>query len=134
LPLRLFPREALLDGIRIRPDWIRIALRDNGGLADKLSFDLLDSIFERLNRPEDVTFRYALFDTGTGRELQNQRLNNIAGLGAADGDRPFKRLSRPMIFLPRASIRIEVEEVFGRGSLFVAFQGYKLLDAAGARR
>lgn len=134
LPLRLIPQEALLDGIRIRPEWIRIALRDNGALADQLPFDLLDNIFERLNRPEDVTFRYALFDTGTGRELQNQRLNNIAGLGAADGDRPFKRLSRPMIFLPRSSIRIEVEEVFGRGSLFVAFQGYKLLDAAGARR
>jgi hypothetical protein len=128
LPLRLIPASALLDGVRIRPGWLRIALRDNGGLADQLPFELLDRIFERLNRPEDVSFRYALFDTGTGRELQNQRLNNVAGLGIADGDRPFKRLARPMIFLPRSTLRVEVEERFGRGRLYIAFQGYKLLD------
>jgi hypothetical protein len=128
LPLRLFPSSALLDGIRIRPNWIRLAVQDDGRLATQLPFELLDSIFERLNRPEDVAFRYALFDTGTGRELQNQRLNNIAGLGIADGDRPFKRLARPMIFLPRSTIRIEIEEVYGRGEVFIVFQGYKLLD------
>ena len=93
-----------------------------------MPFELLNSVFERLNRPEDVLFRYALFDTGTGRELQNQRLNNVAGLGIADGDRPFKRLARPMIFLPRSAIRVEIEEVYGRGEVFVVFQGYKLLD------
>lgn len=131
LPLRLFPPDALLDGVRLKPGFLRIALKDNGELADELPFELLDSLFERLNRPQDVSFRYAMFDTGTGRELQNQRLNNVAGLGIADGDRPFKRLSRPMIFLPRSTIRIEIEEVFGRGSLFVALQGYKLLDRQG---
>jgi hypothetical protein len=131
LPLRLFPPDALLDGVRLRPGFLRIALRDNGALANQLPFELLDTLFERLNRPQDVSFRYAMFDTGTGRELQNQRLNNVAGLGIADGDRPFKRLSRPMIFLPRSTIRIEVEEVFGRGSLFIALQGYKLLDRQG---
>jgi hypothetical protein len=129
LPLRLIPEEALLDGIRLRPGWLRVALQDNGRLAGALPFELLDRVLERLNRPEDVSFRYALFDTGTGRELQNQRLHNIAGLGSADGDRPFKRLARPMVFLPRSTIRIEIEEVFGRGVVFVAFQGYKLLEA-----
>jgi hypothetical protein len=132
LPLRLFPSGALLDGVRLRPGWLRVALTDNGRLANELPFELLDSLFERLNRPQDVSFRYALFDTGTGRELQNQRINNVAGLGIADGDRPFKRLARPMIFLPRSTIRIEVEEVFGRGALFIALQGYKLLDRQGA--
>jgi hypothetical protein len=131
LPLRLIPSSALLDGIRIRPGWIRIALQDDGHLADELRFELLGSIFERLNRPEDVSFRYALSDPGTGRELQNQRLNNIAGLGIADGDRPFKRLARPMIFLPRSAIRVEIEEVYGRGDVFIVFQGYKLLDRRG---
>ena len=128
LPLRLFSASALLDGIRLRPDWLRIALMDNGALADALPIELLDSLFERLNRPEDVAFRYALFDTGTGRELQNQRLHNVAGLGIADGDRPFKKLARPMIFLPRSTLRIELEEVYGRGRLFIVFQGYQLLD------
>jgi hypothetical protein len=97
-------------------------------LADALPIGTLDSLFERLNRPEDVTFRYALFDTGTGRELQNQRLANVAGLGIADGDRPFKKLARPMIFLPRSTVRIELDEVYGRGKLFIVFQGYQLLD------
>jgi len=101
---------------------------NNGALADQLPVGLLDSVFERLNRPEDVAFRYALFDTGTGRELQNQRLFNVAGFGIADGDRPFKKLARPMVFLPRSTIRIELEEVFGRGKVFIVFQGYKLLD------
>jgi hypothetical protein len=34
-----------------------------------------------------------------------------------------------MSFLPRSTIRVQVEERFGRGTLFIAFQGYKLLDA-----
>ena len=131
LPLRLIPPRALLDGIRIRPGWLRIALQDNGLLAGQLPFELLGSIFESLNRPEHVSFRYTLFDPGTGRDLQNQRINNIAGLGIADGDRPFKRLARPMIFLPRSAIRIEIEEVYGRGDVFIVFQGYKLLDRRG---
>jgi hypothetical protein len=128
LPLRLFPASALLDGVRVRPGWLRVALQDNGQLASSLPFEMLDRVFERLNRPEDVAFRYAITESGTGRELQNQRLYNVAGLGIADGDRPFKRLARPMVFLPRSSIRVEIEEVFGRGEVFIVFQGYKLLE------
>ena len=69
--------------------------------------------------------------------MQNQPLHNIAGLGIADGDRPFKKLARSMIFQPRSTIRIRVEERFGRGTLFVVLQGYKFLSApagAGVRR
>ena len=133
LPIRLFPQDALLDGIRIRPGWLRVAMENNGSLASQLPFDQLDNIFERLNRAEDTSFRYALFDSGTGRELQNQRLNNIAGLGIANGDRPFKKLPRPMLFLPRSTIRVEIEEVIGRGTLHIVFQGYKLLDNSRGR-
>ena len=35
------------------------------------------------------------------------------------------------IFLPRSAIRIEIEEVYGRGDVFIVFQGYKLLDRRG---
>jgi hypothetical protein len=129
-PLRLFPKNALLDGIRIRPNFLRVALGNNGALADQLPGNLADKIFEVLNRPEDVSFRYAIFDGGTGHELQNRPLNNVAGLGIANGDRPFKKLARPMSFLPRSTIRVQVEEQFGRGTLFIAFQGYKLLNAS----
>ena len=78
-------------------------------------------------------FRYTLFDGGTGRELQNGLINNIAGLGIANGDRPFKRLARPMIFYPRSSIRVVVQEHFGRGRLYLVFQGYKLSAPARVR-
>lgn len=133
LPLRAFPPDALLDGIRIRPGWIRLALKDSGDLASDVAPEILERIFERLNRPEDVSFRYAFSDAGTARDMQNQRLYNVAGLGSADGDRPFKKLARPMAFLPRSTIRVEVEEHFGRGRLYIVFQGYKALGRAQGR-
>jgi hypothetical protein len=127
LPLKLFPSEALTDGFRIRPNFLRIAFDNNGVLTSVLPVNLVDSVFEPLNRPEDVSFRYTIFDSGTGRELENQPINNIAGLGIANGDRPFKKFARPMIFLPRSTIRVTVHEHFGRGTLFLVFQGYKIL-------
>ena len=133
LSLRAFSAKALGDGIRIRPNFVRIAFTDNGELAN-LSVDLANKIFEPLNRPEDVSFRYTIFDGGRGVELQNQPIHNIAGLGIANGDRPFKRFARPMIFLPRSTIRITIEEHFGRGTLFLVFQGYKVLRAIAGTR
>lgn len=127
LPLSIFSPSALLEGTRLRPQMLRIAFDNNGQLSGGMPIALLDELFERLNRPEDVSFRYSIFDTGRGRDLQNQPLHNIAGLGIANGDRPFKRLARPMLFLPRSTIRIQVEEKFGRGTLFFVMQGYKIL-------
>jgi len=126
LPLSAFSAKVLSDGIRIRSNFVRIAFTDNGELAD-LAVDLANKIFEPLNRAEDVSFRYSIFDSGRGIELQNQPIHNIAGLGIANGERPFKRFARPMIFLPRSTIRITIEENFGRGTLFLVFQGYKVL-------
>jgi len=129
LTLGQLPTSALQDGIRIRPNFVRIAFDNNGGLATVPTSVLADRVFERLNRPEDVSFRYSILDTGLGRELQNQPINNVAGLGIANGDRPFKRFARAMLFLPRSTIRVTVDEGFGRGTLFIVFQGYKILGA-----
>jgi hypothetical protein len=129
LTLSRFPTSALQEGIRIRPAFLRIAL-GGGGLATIGQPALVNRMFERLNRPEDVSFRYSIFDSGTGRELQNQPINNIAGLGIANGARPFKQLARPMLFLPRSTIRVTVEERVGRGNLFIVFQGYKRLGGS----
>jgi hypothetical protein len=136
LPLGSFSQDALRDGIRIRAGFLRVAVNSGGSLSDNIRVDLANKIFERLNRPEDVSFRYAIFDTGTGRDLQNQPIHNIAGLGIADGERPFKKFARPMIFLPRSTIRVTVQEHFGRGTLYFVFQGYKVLASAiaGVRR
>ncbi len=127
LPLRCFDATALRDGIRLRPDFVHLALDGGGGLA-ALDVRLIDGLFETLNRPEDVSFRYSLHDTGVGTELQNQPLHNLAGLGRADGDRPFKRLHPPMQLFPRATLRLSLQEHSGRGSLFVALHGFKRMD------
>jgi len=130
VPLALFGTQSLQDGIRIRPGLLRVALDDGGRLTAQLASELADKVFDSLNRPEDVSFRYTVLDSSTGRELQNGLINNIAGLGSADGVRPFKSFARPMIFLPRSAIRIVVQEHFGRGRLFLVFQGYKLANTA----
>jgi hypothetical protein len=133
LPLSIFPPTALIDGLRLASDLQRFAGAFSGSL-DKFPLRLLDHAFERLNRLNDVAFRYEVLDTARGHDLQNRPLFNVAGLGIANGDRPFKRLARPMLFLPRSTIRVTVEEGFGRGQLFMVFQGYKILGIAGGAR
>lgn len=79
-----------------------------------------------------IEFKYSLVDSGTGRELQNKPIHNIAGLGEATGDRPFRLLAKPMLFMPRSTIRIEVEEVsegliYTGAQLYIVLHGYKIL-------
>jgi hypothetical protein len=79
-----------------------------------------------------LDFKYSIIDSGSGRELQNQPIHNIAGLGKADGERPFRPLAKPMLFMPRSTIRIEVEEVsagllYQDSLLFIVLHGYKIL-------
>jgi hypothetical protein len=83
-------------------------------------------------RTGGIEFLYTIVDSGSGRELQNKAVHNIAGLGSADGHRPFRPLARPVPFVPRATIRIEIEEVsegplFKDGTLFLVLHGYKRL-------
>jgi hypothetical protein len=96
-----------------------------------------------------IDFKYSIVDSATGRELQNRSIHNIAGLGEAAGNRPFRPFAKPMLFMPRSTIRIEVEEVstgdlYGYdkpgtaerigAELFIVLQGYKILGyGAGLR-
>jgi hypothetical protein len=120
------PADAWVDGIRLRPSFLRYAVTPNGALNDTAPSFAAPMLFERLNRPEDVSFRFRIEDQGLGRELQNTALHNIAGLGAADGRRPFLRLARPWELSARSTVRVSVEEVFGRGELYFVFHGYHL--------
>jgi len=120
------PVQALLDGIRIHPLRVRFAFTSDGRLA-RVPQDMLGRMLQSLNLPEAVRFAYSIADAGTGRDLQNRPIFNVAGLGIADSDRPFRVLHKPMMFLPRSTIRVQVREVFGRGRLFLVFQGYKIL-------
>jgi hypothetical protein len=88
-----------------------------------------------------IDFRYSIVDSATGRELQNQPIHNIAGFGESSGERPFRPLPKPMVFQPRSTIRIEVEEiseglVYGYedtngqrvgAELYIVLHGYKML-------
>jgi hypothetical protein len=119
------PAQALLDGIRIHPIRVRLAFSSAG--LSTVPTATAARMLQRLNLAEDVRFLYSIIDSGTGRELQNQPVHNIAGLGIANGERPFRVLHKPMTFLPRSTIRVQVREISGRGRLFVVFQGYKML-------
>jgi hypothetical protein len=135
LSLSALPLSAWLQGVRLRPGVLKDAV--DGGTA--LTTDVLPAarqqeIFQRLNRPEDTFFRYETTDGGSGRDLQNRPILNIAGLGSADGRRPFKQLARPLEFGPRSTIRVAVEEGNGQGDLFLVFQGYRNDSRTGARR
>ncbi len=79
-----------------------------------------------------IHFKYSIVDSGSGRELQNQPIHNIAGLGEATGDRPFRPFPKPMIFMPRSTIRIEIEEIsqgliYEGATLYIVLHGYKML-------
>ena len=121
------PTQALLDGIRIHPLRVRFAFSSDGRLATVDDKEMAGRMLQRLNLPEAVRFLYTITDSGTGRDLQNRPIYNVAGLGIANGDRPFRVLHKPMMFLPRSTIRVQVREIFGRGRLFIVFQGYKIL-------
>ena len=119
------PAQALFDGIRIDPTKVRLAF--NGFGLSTVPGETAETMFQRLNLSDDVRFFYSIIDTGTGRELQSRPVHSIAGLGVANGDRPFRVLPKPMMFLPRSSIRVQVREISGRGRLYIVFQGYKML-------
>ncbi len=125
------PPSALRDGLRIRPGMVRNALHQPGQFAPLVGSEYIDQIFERLNRPELVRFRYSFFDTGRGRELSNRPIDSLAGLGSGDGVRPFKPLRTPLVLPGRSSLRVSIEEVRGRGELYIALQGFKHLAPRG---
>lgn len=128
------PRTAALlqNGIRVNPvffDEIVRALSTGSRLDPKI----LEEAFEAVAAPpERIQFKYALFDDGTGREFQSEPILNTAGLGAADGRRPFRYFARPIEFERRTAVRMQVIEVSGfRGQLHVTLQGYKTLGTPG---
>jgi hypothetical protein len=103
-------------------------------LAANLAIDQVDAgtlgrIFETgAVAAEEVSFLYSLDVSGTGREYQSKPIHNIAGLGIANGDRPFRPFAKPVMFEPKSSVRIQVEELSGpAGTLSIVLQGYKML-------
>ena len=123
---------ALRNGIKLNPDFATFALQGNAkSEIDAASYAKLFQVASP--PPEEVQFLYALYDEATGREFQSAPLLSIAGLGAADGKRPFRYFAQPIIFGPLATIRMEIIELGDfRGELHVALHGYKRLGESPA--
>jgi hypothetical protein len=120
----------LTDGFRLNPNFANLAVADLP--LDQISPEDRDRIFETgCTAAEEVSFLYSIDVVGTGRELQSRPIHNIAGLGIANGDRPFRPFAKPIVFTPRSSTRIQIEERSGPpGTLFIVLQGYKLLGTS----
>ncbi|MCI0695255.1 hypothetical protein L0337_25015 [candidate division KSB1 bacterium] len=120
----------LTNGFRLNPNLDNIVATDLP--LDELTERTRSRIFQTGGAAaEKVTFLYTLDVSNSGREYQNKPIHNIAGLGIANGDRPFRPFSRPVAFEPRSFIRIQIEELTGPpGNLFIVLQGYKILGAS----
>jgi hypothetical protein len=117
---------SLASGFRINPDFFSFVDADIP--LDQIPGEILERAFEPGCGQDDVNFLYSIDVSSTGRELQNKPIHNIAGLGIANGDRPFRPFARPIALQPRSSIRIQVEELRTLpGTLYIVLQGYKML-------
>jgi hypothetical protein len=123
--------DVLAIGFRLNPEVVDAVLAN--GASGLVRSDVASRLFEATIRaPQQVQFLYAIVDEGSGREFQNEPILSTAGLGTADGDRPFRQFAQPIRFEPRTTIRIEVTEVSTfRGQLFIALHGYKALGEPG---
>jgi len=123
--------QALMNGIRINPQIAKRVLLTGG--EEVLEADDLEELFEAVGvQPERVQFLYALHDDGTGRAFQSDPIFNLAGLGSANGERPFRHFATPITFMPRTTIRLEVTPKSDfHGELHVILHGYKVLGAVG---
>jgi hypothetical protein len=119
---------ALRAGVRLNPELADAVL--NQDVMQPLQ---VDEIFQVVGPGiQDVQFKYAIFDEGSGREFQSEPILSTAGLGISNGDRPFRYFAKPIEFLPRSTIRIQVTEVSDfQGDLHISLQGYKVLGAPG---
>jgi hypothetical protein len=124
------PEAVFKNGFKLNPQIAELALQSNGVLTD----DLRQRLFQVVGTPAElIQFKYALFDEGSGREFQSEPILNIAGLGSAAGERPFRHFAQPITFRPRSTIRMEVTEVSDfKGELHVSLQGYKVLGEPNA--
>lgn len=127
------PEAVFKIGFKLNPQVAERALLGIDDPSAKLDTGILEKLFQVVGTPpEQIQFLYALFDEATGREFQSAPILNIAGLGAADGNRPFRYFPQPIEFAPRSSIRMEVTEKSDfQGELQVSLIGYKVLGEAG---
>jgi hypothetical protein len=124
------PEAVFKNGIKLNPAVAELALQNDGNAP--LTDDVTTKLFQVVGSPSElIQFKYAIFDEGSGREFQSEPILNIAGLGSAGGERPFRYFAQPIVFRPRSTIRMEVTEVSDfKGELHVSLHGYKVLGGS----
>lgn len=103
-------------------------------VAATIGYSFIPTPTRTLASERTIDFKYSIVDSATGRELQNRPIHNIAGLGDATGQRPFRALAKPMVFMPRSTIRFEIEEIsegaeYEQAELYIVLHGYKVLGS-----
>lgn len=129
--LRALPATALRRGFRL----------DRGILEKYLDNEILPPPDEARapfvpcgSDPGELSFLYSIIDNGTGRALQSEPIHNIAGLGIADGDRPFRNFPKPFVLDPRSVLLFQVQALSGGpGTLYFVLQGYKVVGGSRLR-
>src|SRR5215475_10517061 len=135
------PLASLIEGFRISPRFAPLVFTPapNQAFSEQpIAFDLFfgslpdRSVLEKVKTPEDISFFFSIVDSGSGREFQDQPAHNLASLGKSNGERPFRLLARPLSFLPRSTLRLQIAERTegAQGTLFIVLYGYKILGAA----
>ncbi|HJU63953.1 MAG TPA: hypothetical protein VJ864_18080, partial [Candidatus Binatia bacterium] len=145
ITLSQIPTAALIEGFRLNPRLHNVVFQNPpviGGRAlpprepvfsnTPVAGTFGSSLLERIKPAEEISFLFSIVDSGTGRELQDEPIHNLASLGASNGTRPFRLLAQPLTFQPRSTIRLQiVERSEGvQGTLFIVLYGYKILGAA----
>jgi hypothetical protein len=140
------PASALLQGFRVNPRFEQQVFGFDSagqtGSAPEREFSdnpvpaaqlRQDSFFQQVKSPAEITFLFSMLDSGTGRELQDEPVHNLASLGKSNGERPFRLLAQPITFLPRTTMRLQIVERSQdvRGNLFVVFYGYQVVGSSG---
>ena len=126
------------NGFRINPKYAAQLQPKPGGkrgfqfavLGPQAPADLFQVL---LPAAEQLQFLYAIHDEGSGRAFQSEPVLSTAGLGGADGKRPFRHFATPVQFAPRTTIRIDVVPLQSVvGELHFSLHGYKVLGSAGS--
>src|SRR5262245_36924289 len=134
------PLTALIEGFRINPQFAPLVFSappnrafSNQPIVRELFFGSAKDrgVIERVKPPEDISFFFSIVDSDTGREFQDQPAHNLASLGKSNGERPFRLLARPLSFMPRSTLRLQIAERTegAQGTLFIVLYGYKILGA-----
>ncbi len=139
ITLGSIPVQALIEGFRVHPDFENVVFQPlpatgpastSGDFSTQpVSEDLLNRTFQSVQILKDITFLFSMLDSSSGRELMDEPVHSLAGLGKSDGERPFRPLANPLRFLPRSTVRVQViEQTSGvAGTLFIVLYGYKIL-------